>query len=817
MTRWLAVAFAGGVWLLQQQARLWTEPDVPAWPGAGFTTLAAWGCAGAACALAIAAAWRGRARVRGTALVALALMLGFGWAHLRAQSRLADALPIAWEGRDVVVTGVVRGLPFEVAGISAGGTRFVFEVERVETPGAIVPRRMSLTWYASSADGAVPVLTPGERWRWVLRLRRPHGGANPYGFDVERWLLEQDLRATGTVRAQAQPPQRLDASVMSPMIGIDRARDAIARHIRTALAGAPYAGVIVALVVGEQRGIASDDWVLFNRTGIGHLLSISGLHITMLAALGSAGMAWAWRRAAARGRRWAQRWTRAQAAAAAGLFTAAGYTLLAGFAVPAQRTLWMLAVVALALFAQRRFRPSYVLAAALAIVVALDPWAVDAPGFWLSFGAVAALMYAALGATEHAREAGPRRRAWWAALRSATRAQIAVTVALVPLTMLFFQQVSLISPLANAIAIPVVSLVVTPLALLGGLTSVVMGLDWPLRLAHTVFAWLARPLQAMGAWPIASLEWPVPTTAAVALALLGLAWLAAPRGVPGRIGGMALLLPLLLTEHALPAERTFRATVFDVGQGMAVLIETARHRILYDAGPRYTEDADAANRVVLPHLRAVGATELDAVVLSHRDLDHAGGLQSLLAERAVAQVVSPLDPGDALLTGARSTGRCSAGLRWDWDGVRFEVLHPQADALPAREHSNAGSCVLRVAAGERALMLAGDIEAAQEADLIARYGGGLRADALLVPHHGSASSSSAGFIAAVQPRLAVLQVGYRNRFGHPRVEVLERYAKQGAQIARTDRDGAIMLEVAPTGLAWTAWRAERPRYWQDPR
>lgn len=819
MTRALAVAFAGGAWLMQQQPRLWTAAAWDGPWGTHWTGSEAWAALLTGMAIAALGAVRLQGAARLVCAVALAGAVGFVWAHDRAERRLADALAPAHEGRDLILVGVIRGLPYSVAGIAAPGIRFTFEVERTLTPGVEVPRHLSLSWYGRESDSSLPDLAPGERWRIVARLKRPHGSANPEGFDLERWLLEQNLRATGTVRAAEDANARLDAFVPSAGAFVDRARDRVARHIRAALAGAPYAGVIVALVVGEQRGIAAEEWTLFNRTGIGHLLSISGLHITMLAALAAALAARLWRRAARRGARWPLRVSVAQTAAMAGFVAAFAYTLMAGFAVPAQRTLWMLAIVAFALFAQRGFRPSHVLAAALAIVVTLDPWAVEAVGFWLSFAAVAALMYAGMGLERTVDAAKPS--AWAVRMRAsaleAARAQAAVTLALAPLTMLFFQQVSLVSPLANALAIPVVSFVVTPLALFGGIVGAVLGVAWPLRVAHEVFAWLALPLQALGSWPLAAVEWPAPSGWAVAAALLGLAWLAAPRGVPARSAGVALLLPLVLTRHALPPEGEFRALVFDVGQGTAVLVETAKHRLLYDAGPRYTDEADAGNRVVLPHLRAIGARGVDALVLSHRDQDHAGGARTLVNEREIGAVLAQFELDEEVRALAGEVGPCTAGRHWRWDGVDFEILHPPPGMPITRKHSNGASCVLRVGAGSHAVLLTGDIEAAQETDLVRHMSERLRADALLVPHHGSMSSSTAGFIAAVAPRVALIQAGYRNRFGHPRAEVLQRYAAAGTRIVRTDRDGAILLRVSPAGLVWSDWRGQRPRYWHDPR
>jgi competence protein ComEC len=811
----IACAFASGVWLLQQQPFL-LRSDVLA-----LFVLA--------CVMVMLVARRACTRQRwltSACCVILALLTGFSWANWRAEIRLADALPTELEDVELMIHGVVRGLPSSTSGIASTGWRFSFEIEQAAMPGDAmaeralqVPTLVSLGWYdKASADDTepAPAPVPGERWQLLVKLRRPHGNANPFGFDAESWMLEQGLRATGAVRA-SEENRRMDAFVMSATSMVDRARYRIGQHIEHALPGAKYAQVMVALVVGDQRGIDADDWQVFTRTGVGHLISISGLHITMLAALAASSASLLWRFAVLSRTISGQAWGRRQWAAVAGMAAASIYTLLAGAAVPAQRTLWMLCVVAAASLWNHGSRMTHVLSLSLLVVIALDPWSVLAPGFWLSFVAVACLMYSDSQTADPPTQASIAGRigAKWAGvisgLKSGARAQGAVTLGMLPVTLVFFQQVSLISPIANAIAIPVVSAVVTPAAILGGLT----GTDLPLHLAHQLFAWLGAALQWMSAWSYAGMEWPAPSVTAVILSMMGLAWLGAPVGVPGRWAGLALLAPLLFTRHPPPSQNSFRATVFDAGQGMAVLVETAKHQMMYDTGPQYGDQADAASRVLVPHLRALGITRLDLLVVSHRDLDHAGGAKSLLALRKVDRILTSIEPGDRMLPRDVHFDRCVAGEHWSWDGVEFEILHPATQDYAHSASTNARSCVLRIGGSAGSMLLAGDIEAEQEQALLAREPGHkLHVSALLVPHHGSLTSSTPAFVEVVSPEIAIFQAGWKNRFGHPRAPVVARYEAVGSRLLRTADDGLLTLEFAPGNVQITQWREFHARYWQ---
>ena len=810
----LLAAFAAGVGVLQTRASL---------PGMPWVAVAV---ALAVLAVVARTRLRQRAHTRASASVAsrepppwrwpgfaaavlAAGVAGFGYAAWRAEARLADALPRAWEGVDVVVVGIVDDLP----DTSERGVRFAFAVERVESADARVPSRISLSWPSArpgdEREAEVPDLAAGERWRLVVRLKRPHGYANPGGFDLEAWLLERNLRATGYVRA-GDANARLDAFAGRFRDHVQRARERVRERIALALADARYAGVVTALAIGDQRAIPDEQWTVFNRTGVGHLVSISGLHVTALAALAG----WAAATLARRSTRLTDRLPARHAGAIAGVAVAGVYTLLAGAEVPAMRTFAMLATGAAGLLASRHGTSGVIWLWALAAVLAFDPWAVLSAGFWLSYGAVAVLIYAGAGRAGHDR-ASTRCGRFIAVLREGARTQWAVTVGLVPFALALFGQVSLVSPVANAIAIPVVTLAVVPLAVAG----IVVPLDACFVAAHAVLAPLMSVLVWLAGAPAAAWAQHTPLPWTFAAAAVGVVWLLAPRGVPGRALGLIWLAPLALVTPPPPPEGTARFTVLDVGQGLAVVVRTHRHALVYDTGPRWHEAADAGSRIVAPYLRHEGIGRVDALVVSHQDLDHAGGALSLLRAVPVARLLSSLPPDHPVVweRAGAPADRCVDGMRWRWDGVDFEVLHPPpAYYQDARAKTNDLSCVVAVSAGRSRVLLSGDIEARSEMRLLHEARDALAADVLVVPHHGSRTSSTPAFVAAVDPAVAVFTPGYRNRFGHPRPEVVARYVSRGAAVLRTDRDGAITFDAERLHIpAVERARGASARYWRD--
>ena len=754
--------------------------------------------------LALALVRRHRAITRGVLLLAAGALAGAGLAAWRADARLSDALPRSLEGADIDVVGVVASLPQ----VTDAGTRFLFDVEEVATPGATVPQSIGLAWYAERVKGGdaipPPALLAGERWRLTVRLKRPRGLSNPHAFDFEPWALERDIRATGYVRAQP-PPRLLDARVGGWPYTLHRWRGEIRESMAAHLGDARLRGVLVALAIGDQDSIAADDWDVFWRTGVGHLMSISGLHITMLAALASLVTFRLWVRVPHAPLRWPAR----KAAVAVGVVVAAAYSLMTGYAVPAQRTFVMLATVAACVLCDRHASGSRVLALAAFAVILVDPWAVLSPGFWLSFGAVASIFYVMA-----LRTGRPGR------LRAAMLEQLAVGIVMLPALLALFQQVSLVSPIANAVAIPVVSLVVVPLSIAGAF----LPLPWLLDAAHAVMVALMLPLEWLAALPMAMLETHEPAPWTVALGALGCAWLLAPRGFPMRAAGAAWTVPMFAVLPPAPAFGEAWLDVLDVGNGLAVSVRTSAHALAYDTGPSWNADVDGGNRIVVPFLRGEGVSRLDGVVISHADDDHSGGALSVAESRDPAWLLSPLPDDHALHGMFERSIRCEAGTRWRWDGVDFVVLHPHADVYAERDtgrrarKENDRSCVLRVATGGGAALLTGDAEARAEAEMIERDAPALRADVLVVPHHGSKTSSTEAFIDAVAPSTGVLSVGYRNRFHHPNATVVARYTVRRIALRRTDAEGALRIVLPREAVGARVEALLRDvRYWSERR
>ncbi|MEO8441695.1 MAG: DNA internalization-related competence protein ComEC/Rec2 [Betaproteobacteria bacterium] len=777
------MTFAAGVWWLQQQAQL-PLPQV-AWLAvpAAFAVLTA--------ARIHALRWRS---ARLIAAAVCCAVCGAMWAAWLAQARLADELPVGWEGEDIQLVGVIAAMPQPYE----RSVRFELDVERVLTARASVPAHIAVSWWGTPDRGGqratLPELRAGERWQLTMRLRRPHGTLNPHGFDYEAWLLERAIRATGYVRV-APGNRRLAALVPRPQYWIERVREAARARIQSALADSPYAGVLTALAVGDQRAISQAQWQVFTRTGVNHLVSISGLHVTMLSGLAFALVYGWWRRSSFLTLRLPAR----KAAVVAGLLTALAYAWLSGYAVPAQRTVYMLAVVAVAVWSGRLSSASVVLCAALFVVLVIDPWAMLAPGFWLSFGAVAVIMFVTTGriAPEH----------WFVAW---ARVQWAITLGLIPLLLAMFQQISLVSPLANAIAIPVVSFVVVPLTLIG----LVLPFDLVLYVAHAAMAACGAMLEWMSALPLAVWQQHAPLPWTVVVAIPAIAWMLLPRGFPARWIGVAGVLPLFLIEPAALAQGTVKVTVLDVGQGLAVVAQTRHHSLLYDAGPAYGPQIDSGNRIIVPYLRASGVRALSGMIITHADNDHSGGANSVLQAMAPQWLLTSLAADHPAIALAASATRCEAGAQWRWDGVDFELLHPARENYAREKYrGNDRSCVLKITAGAASVLLAADIEQKSEREMLASVATRLPAQILLVPHHGSRTSSSPEFVTMVNPDIALVAAGFRNRFGHPKDDVLDRYRALGSRIYRTDLDGALLVEIGGEAVKVQRYRAVYRRYW----
>lgn len=795
--RWAGLAglpgWVLGVALQLQQAVLW-----PWWAYALLL------CGGLALAVGV---WRLRpTRAAWLGALLAGVLVGSGLTGARAAHFASQALAPDLQGVDIAITGRIASLPQRLA----QGERFEFIVEKATRASGPVtlPERIQLGWYAGFAPAAdaslwelspkAPALRAGDRWHFTVRLRSPHGLSNPHGFDRERWLWEQGIQATGYVRngPRDPAPQRLGSTWYHPL---DALRQSVSERIDERVSDPRSGGVLAALVVGDQSAIDRDDWALFRTTGVAHLMSISGLHVTMFAWLATACLGWGWRRLAPV---WPQALLAVPTPVVAGLggvALAATYALFSGWGVPAQRTVIMLAVVVGLRLGVRQWPWPVVWLLAMSAVLLLDPWALMQPGFWLSFVAVGILFATDPGRSQRAVAGGVLGRAG-RSVGGLIREQGVVTLALAPLTLLLFGQFSVVGLLANLVAIPVVTLLVTPLAMLGAVLPAL----W--ELAAWVVQGLSSALQWLGQWSWAAVfrpaaPWPL-ALAAVAgggLLVLRLPWVL-------RSAGLLMLAPALLYLPPRPAPGQFELIALDVGQGSAVLVRTASHSLLYDAGPRFGPDSDAGERVVLPLLRALGE-RLDATVVSHSDSDHAGGAEAVRAAHPQSRWLASFS--------ADAQERCVAGQRWTWDGVSFEVLRPlPQDYGPDGQgllSTNAMSCVLRVASAQYSAWLGGDIDAAREVQLaLARPQD--RATVMLAPHHGSLTSSTPVLLNALQPRWVLVQSGYRNRFGHPAQAVLDRYRQRAIQWVESPDCGAATWRSAEPD-AVQCHRRESRRYW----
>ena len=762
-------------------------------------------------------------------LLFMAFMLSVSWATWRAEQRLSDALWIAHENVVSRLTFRVTSLPND----SAGSLRFEAQVLEPATAG--VPSFLQVSWLKSSG---MPCVLPGQTFRAALVLRRPHTLLNPHGFDHEGHLFAKNIRALARVRGK--PVLLADAPFASFSVSVARARHHIRAAMRRVTADLRYGAVLIALAIGDQDSVRQEHWQIFNLTGITHLVSISGSHVTMLAAVGGWLTLLIMKRTRWRGRLLCERIPARVTATLVAMLVAWLYCLLAGWGVPAQRTFFMLACVAVSILVRHTLSASRVLAAAAAILVLADPWAPLATGFWLSFLAVGILF--AAGAAGGARRKVPSAAQHAKQLcAEAGRLQWLITIAMLPVLAFLFQQVSLVSPFANALAIPVLTFVVTPLALALAVFGIVPGLGW-LATASGVLAHSALEYTLIPVTWLANLSWASFAVAAapfwtLVLAGAGLSWALQPPGWPMRWAGWCLLGPVLSFEPARPAWGDWRLLVFDVGQGGAVLLQTQTHDILFDMGPRQGA-SDAGARTIVPGLRALGVRRLESLVVSHSDSDHAGGLLAVLKAFPVGTLYSsfsfqdwlrhapPEGASPSLKTESLQTRRCERGQNWDWDGVRFEFLHPPARQLaavsaPAAQHTktrsskNAQSCVLHVQGSHHSALLPGDIGVKQEALLLERHITALTADLVVVAHHGSDTSSSPRFVQQIGAQHAIVQAGYLNRFGHPHPAIKQRWLEAEAKFWQTDRQGAIAANSTIGGLSVQTYAQLRQRYWHQ--
>lgn len=702
---------------------------------------------------------------------------GLGWSAVFAWFYHDSLLPIAMEGQDLTITGRVIGLP------SAGKNRVSFNFAPDRSANLTgVPKTLRLNWYHPEHQ-----LKPGQQWRLTVRLKQAHGLLNPGGFDYERWLFRQNIGATGYVRKHPEPFLLAN----SDRWNIDRFRAYLSEKITKSLPNSENTGFIQALVIGEKQRIKPEQWQVLAKTGTIHLLAISGLHIGMVAALTYFLVLRLWSRFG---------FNAVSAVAAASMFAGIFsflYAALAGFSVSTLRALIMLMIVMLAVISKRNLNVTQLLSLSLLVFLLINPLTVLSPGFWLSFIAVVIIFYCLCGRLQTVTE--------W---RAMIIINCALAVGLMPLIIYFFQQLSLLSPFANLLAIPLISFIIVPLALLGscmiffneGLSVLLLqGADLALTLLFQLLSYLA-------AWPYAQIPIQQPDWFELVLALMGVFVLLMPKSLPGRGLGLLLIAPLFLHKQDEIEPGAFRLSLLDIGQGLSIVVQTRSHIMLYDAGMKLDEKMDMGRNVVLPYLYHEGRYKLDLLLVSHGDNDHSGGAFSILDTIPVKQVKTSVPE----LFPKQKTERCVDGQTWLWNQVKFEILSPPR-ALFYKENDN--SCVLKITSQYGSVLIPGDIERSAEQWLLDHHRYELASAVLIAPHHGSKTSSSLVFLEQVKPEYILISSGYNNRFRHPHESIIARYEELGLNWFNTAQQGAITVAISEQGIQLNRYRESNRLYW----
>lgn len=705
----------------------------------------------------------------------LFFVVGVIWAVVFASIRLTDRLPGQLAGQDIQVQGYIADLPEH----EGNHVRFNF---RAMKSAENVPDTLRLTWYYPDQP-----IKAGQEWTFTVRLKPPHGNFNPGGFDYERWLFAEGIGATGYVRTKPGPRLMDSGSAKTNLLVW---RQHIAERLGQILANSGSLPLIKALTIGDADSLTPLQWDIFRRTGTTHLMVISGSHIGLIAGLVYLLVIrlWAWTGVLV--------WSPQKVAAITALMTSIFYAGLTGFSVPAQRSALMVAIAMVAIVQQRNSRPYHILAVALCAVLVVDPLVVLSAGFWLSFIAVSLIIYSIAG-----RLGKP------GFFRGSIKVNWVTSIGLAPLLLYFFQQVSLIAPLANLIAVPIISLLIVPFALLATLVMsvapiVAAKLFFVVDMALQGLWWVLVKLAEL---PLSTISHAQPSWWALGFAIPGILLLFAPKGMPSRSLGLIMLLPLVFTEPSKIEAGAIRMTMLDVGQGLSAVVQTSNHVLVYDTGAKFSSTSDMGLSVLVPFLRRLDVDKVDSLIVSHGDNDHIGGVDSLTANVRSETILTSVPQQ----LRKYAPVQCTAGQSWSWDKVKFSIMSPQTNNLLSE---NDNSCVLRIQAQHGTVLLTGDIEAAAESWLVEAYGEKLKADVLVAPHHGSQTSSTSAFLKATQPSVILIPAGYRNQFGHPHQEVLQRYRDLYVEWFNSAEDGAIEVTVDNRPKVKT-WRETEGRYW----
>ena len=712
----------------------------------------------------------------------LFFFIGFSWALFSAHLKLANSLDPEIESRDVVITGVITS----VVETNEDYSRFLINLESIKDSSGktYAPHGLTrLNWYKTDIIPA-----PGEKWQFKVRMKRPYGFMNPGGFDYEAWMLRQNIKATGYVKASQENIKLAD----SHQHFIQKQRFNIANKLKQTL-DKPLLGLVLALTLGDRSQLDAEQWQVLTQTGTNHLIAISGLHLGLIAGFVYLIAYFFWRQFYCL----TQRLPAPHFASFMSFNIAFIYALLSGFALPAQRALIMLAVVLYALLQARRLLVSHVLSVAAVLILLLDPFAIIAADFYLSFMAVTFILYLSL----YRKNKNSVLKKWFVL-------QCLLSLCLIPILILWFKQIPIYGVLANLIAIPVIGFLIVPISLF----ALLFLFPFP-TLSNSLYLIIEKIYIIQWTWLELLSEQthsiiPVAATnnLTIFLAIVGVLILTMPKGLPGRHLGLFFFLPLLFPINTKLKQGEFDFNLLDVGQGLSALIQTQNHTLLYDTGARFSDRFNIGDAVVKPYLRQKGINELSILIISHGDNDHIGGAKSVINNFRVDKIISSVPRK----LEAHNVVRCLAGQSWQWDGVLFEIISPELGSV--LEGNNA-SCVLKISSPQGSVLLTGDIEKQAEFNLLNRRKSKLASDILLVPHHGSRTSSMPAFISAVSAEHAFLAVGYKNRFGFPKQDIMARYDAQKVKTYVSYETGELSAKFRQTGLQIDEFRTKNRRFW----
>jgi len=711
-----------------------------------------------------------------------AFFLGFLWAVGFGTVSISHGLSDELENKKVVVQGVVSSLP----DLDNKKIRFNLDIKNILQDGVSVsgPKKIRLSWY-----GKTPNIKAGEQWQFYVKLKKVSGMMNPGGFDYERWAFEQGINATAYV-VESEFNKRLSTA---SLFSINNLRGKLKEEVVLQMGDKPLRGLVLALLLGDRSEIDEQQWEVLTATGTNHLVAISGLHIGLVA-----GAVFFLGRIVFRRLGSLLLYIPAhKAAAMAAIIAAFIYAMLAGFAIPTQRALVMIMVVMLSVLVNRKIPTSLILSTALFVVLLIDPFSLLSAGFWLSFAAVAAILYAM--------QSRWKASGWW---WKWGRLQWIVTIALIPILIFSFQQFSIISPVANFFAVPWVSILVVPLVLIAGLLSFVPIIsEFIFYLSHELLLVLWHVLTYFADFRFSQWNHFMPASWAFFPALISVLLFLSPRGLPGRYLALVFCFPLFFMRPEKPEQDEAWFTLLDVGQGLSAVVQTKNHLLLFDTGPKFSDEFDTGKAVVLPYLKSQGINKIDMMIISHGDNDHIGGFNSIFSKFSINELLS----GDMEKTSPAKSKQCLAGQNWEWDGVTFQLLHPATS--PVKKADNNDSCVLHVTANGKSVLITGDIEKQAE-KLLLKNKVNLKSDILVVPHHGSNTSSTAQFIETVDPKVALYPASYSNRYGFPKAKVVARYNALRIPQYSTGEGGALLIKLdAESDFVPIQFRLDIKRLW----